>query len=77
VKWKAWLAMKTGGGENGMDEEEDKDAAVSEEGVNPSTAPPNIFGNLLHSVDICVGVKDNNDKGGINSSFPSNDDEEH
>ena len=41
--------------------------------MNPSTIPPNISGSLLHSVD---SAGDNNDEGGINSSFRSNDDED-
>jgi hypothetical protein len=41
--------------------------------VNPSTAPSNIPGNLLHSFD---SAGDNNDEGGINSSFLLNDNEE-
>ncbi len=41
--------------------------------MNPSTIPPNISGNLLHSVD---SARDNNDEGGIDSSFLLNDDEE-
>jgi hypothetical protein len=56
-----------------MDEEEDKDAGEVEEGVNPPNLPPIIRGNLLHSFD---SAGDNNDEGGINSSFRSNDDED-
>jgi hypothetical protein len=41
--------------------------------VNPPNIPPIIPGNLLHSFD---SAGDNHDEGGINSSFPSNDDEE-
>ncbi len=62
-----------GGDENGMDEEEDEDAEEVEEGVNPLIVPPIIPGNLIHSFD---STGDNNDDGGINSSFPLNDDED-
>jgi hypothetical protein len=62
-----------GGDENGMDDEEDKDAEGVEEGVNHPIVPPIIPSNLLHSLD---SAKDNNDEGGINYSFPSNDDED-
>jgi hypothetical protein len=42
--------MRTGGGgENGMDEKEDKDAEEVEVGVNPPNLPPIIPGDLLHS----------------------------
>ncbi len=75
LKRKASLAMRMGGGgENGMDEEEDKDAEEVEEGVNPPIVPPIISGkNLLHSFD---SAGDNNDEEGINFSFLLNDDEE-
>ncbi len=75
---KASLAMRTGGDENGMDEngmdeEEDKDAEEVEAGVNPPILPPIIRGNLLHSFE---NAGDNNDEGEINSSHPTNDDDD-
>ncbi len=71
--------MRMGGGvengmdENGMDEEEDKDAEEVEVGVNPPILPPIICGNLLHSFE---SAGDNNDEGEINSSHPTNDDDD-
>ncbi len=62
-----------GGDENGMDEEEDKDTEEVEEGVNPPIVPPIIPNNLLNSFD---RARDNNDEGGVNSSFLLYDDEE-
>jgi hypothetical protein len=56
--------------ENGMDEEEYKDAEEVEEGVNLPILPPIIRGNLLHSFE---STRDNNDEGEINSSHPTND----
>ncbi len=40
-----------GGDENGMDEEEDKDAEEVEVGVNPPPLPPIICANLFHSFE--------------------------
>ncbi len=62
-----------GGDENGLDEEEDKAAEEVEVGVNPPNLPPIIHGNLLHSFD---SAGDNNNEGGINSSYPTNDDDD-
>jgi hypothetical protein len=76
---KASLAMRTGGGENGMDEnngmdeEEEEDAEEVEAGVNPPILPPIIHSNLLHSFE---SAGDNNDEGEINSSHPMNDDDD-
>ena len=63
-----------GGDENGMDEEEDKDTEEVEVGVNPSNLLPIIPGNLLHSFD---STGDNKDEGGISSSYPTNDHDDH
>ncbi len=56
-----------------MDEEEDKDAEEVEAGVNLSILPPIICGNLSHSFE---STGDNNDEGEINSSHPTNDDDD-
>jgi hypothetical protein len=66
--------MRMGGDENGMDEEDNKAAKEVEMGVNPPIVPTIIPGNLLHSID---SAGDNNNEVGINSSFPSNDEEDH
>ncbi len=60
--------------ENGMDEEEDKDAEEVEAGVNPPIFPTIIRSNLLHSFE---SAGDNNYEGEINSSHPTNDDDDH
>jgi hypothetical protein len=59
--------------ENGIDEEEDKDAEEVEARVNPPILPPIIFDNLLHSFQ---SAGDINDEGEINSSHPTNDDDD-
>ncbi len=66
---------ESGGGENGMDkngmdEEEDKDAKEVEAGVSPPILPPIIHGNSFESAG------DNNDEGEINSSHPTNKDDD-
>jgi hypothetical protein len=62
--------------ENGMDKE-DNEAEVVMEDVNPSTVPPNRSSNLLQSFDICNSAGEINGERGNNSSYLSNDDEEH
>jgi hypothetical protein len=59
--------------ENGMDEEEDKDAEEVEAGVNPPILPPIICSNQLHSFESSVG---NNDEGEINTSHLTNGDDD-
>jgi hypothetical protein len=61
------------GDEIGMDEDKEEDAGEVEEGVNPPNLPPIIRDNLLNSFET---TGDNNEEGGINSSFPLNDDED-